>query len=300
MNFCHNNDPTPTWWSGIAAFIKKPLAEAESDRKEFLNSTESSEIDARVITILVSVAVLLTLQHYLLAGDIFLSLAKWIQSTSPDLAANLLGEKNLPLRLNNPYWFNQDPELAWGYLMFWALGQVLLYVAIPVIQILFFFRQSLSDYGLKVWGFASLWWLYLAMLSVMIPIVLMVSHTDSFQDTYPFYRGSLKEPLWPRFWIWEAAYFLQFIGLEFFFRGYLLHGVKRRFGAYAIFVMMIPYCMIHFGKPMPETFAAIAAGIILGFMCLKTRSIWMGAALHVSVALTMDFCSLWRLGRFDQ
>ena len=50
---------------------------------------------------------------------------------------------------------------------------------------------------------------------------------------------------------------------------------------------------------MPETFAAIAAGLILGFMSLKTRSVWMGAALHVSVALTVDLCALWRVGRFD-
>ena len=177
--------------------------------------------------------------------------------------------------------------------------QTLLYIAIPVIQILFFFRQPLSDYGFKVRGFANLWGLYLAMLAVMIPIVVTVSMTKSFQGTYRFYRNALIEPLWPRFWIWETAYFLQFIGLEFFFRGYLLHGIKRRFGAYAIFVMMVPYCMIHFGKPMPETFSAIAAGIILGFMSLKTRSIWMGAALHISVALTMDLCSLWRAGKFD-
>ena len=41
--------------------------------------------------------------------------------------------------------------------------------------------------------------------------------------------------------------------LEFFFRGFILHGTKQRFGFYAIFVMIIPYCMIHFGKPIVET-----------------------------------------------
>ena len=47
---------------------------------------------------------------------------------------------------------------------------------------------------------------------------------------------------------------------------------------------------------MPETFAAIIAGIVLGFMSLKTRSIWLGAAVHVAVALGMDFLSLWHNG----
>lgn len=271
------------WRNCIATFISKPLAEAEEERRQFQTSPESAKTDGRTITILVSVAVLLTLQHYLLKGEYFILFEESIQSHYPNFADDLFCEANFQL----------------SYLMYWALGQTLLYVAIPIIQILFFFRQPLTDYGLKIKGFASLWWLYLTMLSVMVLIVLVVSRTESFQSTYPFYRGALNESMWPRFWIWESAYFLQFIGLEFFFRGYLLHGVKRRFGAYAIFVMMVPYCMIHFGKPMPETFAAIAAGVILGFMSLKTRSIWMGAALHVSVALTMDFCSLWRLGRFD-
>jgi membrane protease YdiL (CAAX protease family) len=60
--------------------------------------------------------------------------------------------------------------------------------------------------------------------------------------------------------------------------------------------MTVPYCMIHFGKPMAETLAAIVAGIILGLMSLKTRSIWFGACLHVAVAMSMDFLSLWHKG----
>ena len=53
------------------------------------------------------------------------------------------------------------------------------------------------------------------------------------------------------------------------------------------------------GKPLPETCGAIVAGIVLGFMSLKTRSIWLGAAIHMSVALSMDFLSMWRKGLFE-
>jgi membrane protease YdiL (CAAX protease family) len=63
--------------------------------------------------------------------------------------------------------------------------------------------------------------------------------------------------------------------------------------------MMVPYCMLHFGKPMPETLAAICGGIILGFMSLRTRSIWMGTAIHITVAGLMDAASLWRKGWLD-
>ena len=276
-----SGDLTRGWWHRIEVFIAKPLAEAELERKAYLDSQDGTKVDGKSITILVSVAVLLTLQYYLVVkGNAFFYLEDKLHSSN---VSKWLG--------------GADREFY--FMLFWALGQTLLYIVVPLIQIRFFFREPLGEYGLKISGLLKLWGLYLAMLLVMVPIVVTISDTQSFQRTYPFYKPHFHEPLWPRFWIWEFAYFLQFVGLEFFFRGYLLHGVKRQFGAYAIFVMMVPYCMIHFGKPMPETFAAIAAGIILGFMCLKTRSIWMGAALHISVALTMDLCSLWRAGRFD-
>ncbi|MDQ3111056.1 MAG: CPBP family intramembrane metalloprotease, partial [Bacteroidota bacterium] len=75
-------------------------------------------------------------------------------------------------------------------------------------------------------------------------------------------------------------------------------GLRNRFGFYSIFIMTIPYCMIHFGKPMPETFGAIAAGFVLGTLAMKSRSIFMGVLIHYSVAITMDICSLWRKGMF--
>lgn len=101
------------------------------------------------------------------------------------------------------------------------------------------------------------------------------------------------ETLFPNFWTWEALYFCQFFALEFFFRGFMVHGLKHRFGIYSVLVMMIPYCMIHFGKPLPETLAAILAGLVLGILSLKTHSILLGVAIHYSVGLMMDLAALW-------
>jgi membrane protease YdiL (CAAX protease family) len=131
---------------------------------------------------------------------------------------------------------------------------------------------------------------------VMIPLVLFFSTTSSFQQRYPFYELRPGEKTVPDFLLWEMLYFLQFFSLEFFFRGFLLHGLKNRFGFYSILVMTIPYCMIHFGKPMPETLGAIIAGLLLGVLSLKSRSILLGVAIHYSVALSMDLCALWQKG----
>jgi membrane protease YdiL (CAAX protease family) len=61
--------------------------------------------------------------------------------------------------------------------------------------------------------------------------------------------------------------------------------------------MTVPYCMIHFGKPLPETLGAIFAGLFLGTVSLWTRSIWLGTALHISVAVSMDLAALYYKGQ---
>jgi membrane protease YdiL (CAAX protease family) len=92
--------------------------------------------------------------------------------------------------------------------------------------------------------------------------------------------------------VWEVLYAAQFFSLEFFFRGYWLRSMRTALGSNAIFAMVVPYCMIHFGKPFPETLAAIAAGVFLGTLAMKTRSIWSGFLIHVSVAISMDLAAL--------
>lgn len=176
----------------------------------------------------------------------------------------------------------------------WVFILCAFYFLVPVLVIKILFREDLGAYGLQWKGAFKDYWIYLVMLCVMIPLVAFFSTTASFQAKYPFYDLAQGEKLWPYFWMWEGMYFLQFFALEFFFRGFMTHGLKHRFGFYSVFVMTIPYCMIHFGKPLPETIAAIAAGIVLGALSLKSRSILLGVAIHYSVGLMMDLASLWQ------
>ena len=50
-------------------------------------------------------------------------------------------------------------------------------------------------------------------------------------------------------------------------------------------------------NPLNSVRGVIIAGIVLGSLSLKARSIWLGVAIHGSVALTMDFASLAQTGR---
>jgi membrane protease YdiL (CAAX protease family) len=50
--------------------------------------------------------------------------------------------------------------------------------------------------------------------------------------------------------------------------------------------------MIHYGKPMAETYGAIIAGVVLGTLAMRTRSIWGGVLVHCAVAISMDVLAL--------
>ncbi|AEJ02832.1 Abortive infection protein [Nitrosomonas sp. Is79A3] len=242
-------------------------------------------IDVKVVLICLVVAFSLTCTRYL--GDAWFLIA-------------ILQDLNLirfAQGMENIFTHHANAQLH--QLSYWAAVVIFFYFVLPVCIILFVFKESLSNYGWRFKGALKGYQLYLGMLIIMVPLVFYFSGTKSFLARYPFYNVSAGESLFPNFFIWEIFYFLQFIALEFFFRGFIVHGTKHRFGFYAIFVMVIPYCMIHFGKPMAETIAAIIAGVVLGFLSLKSKSIWLGVMIHCSIALTMDLCALVRKGVFQ-
>jgi uncharacterized protein len=249
------------------------------------HASDHPELDRKVIAVCLTTCVILTLQYYIFRVGSF--------EQVPDLLA-WLGNQDLADWIRARTYATQDHQLA--QLIFWAAGSVANYVLIPCLVIKTVLRERIADFGLNVRGILGSSWLYLVMFLVMAGPLALLSQTEAFQAKYPFYKLQPGEPFWPRLWVWEMAYICQFFALEFFFRGFMLHGLRQRMGFYAIFAMTIPYCMIHFGKPMTETFGAIGAGVVLGLMSLKTRSIWFGACLHVAVALSMDFLSLWHKG----
>jgi len=193
-------------------------------------------------------------------------------------------------------WMQNDVHSDFYQLIYWVSIVIVFYLLPPFLLIKFVFKDSFSNYGLGIKSAFKDYKLYLIMLLIMIPLVLFFSKTESFQMRYPFYHLSKNESWYPYFIVWELMYLLQFFALEFFFRGFMIHGTKQRFGFYSVLVMTIPYCMIHFGKPLPETLAAIIAGVVLGILSLKSKSIWLGVAIHYSVAITMDVCSLYQKG----
>ncbi len=174
--------------------------------------------------------------------------------------------------------------------VWWSGWRVLGFFLLPALVIRVILRQRIADHGLQTRGFTEHVWIYVLFFGFVAALVVTVSFEESFQTYYPFYKEASRS--WYDFWAWEALYAAQFFSLEFFFRGFWLKAGKGAMGSHAIYAMVVPYCMIHFGKPFLETIAAIGAGLVLGTLALRTRSIWSGFLIHVSVAISMDLAAL--------
>ena len=176
----------------------------------------------------------------------------------------------------------------------WVFFCVVGYVVLPVIYLKLCGRR-IRDMYLSWSGFSEHIRLYALLYAlVMIPVVI-VSFSPSYQAIYPFYQNASRSYF--DLIAWELVYGIQFFALEFLFRGVFLAGLKRWAGFGAVFIMLIPYCMLHFLKTGSESIGAIIAGIILGSLAMKYRSIWGGILLHWLVAISMDVLSLLQQGR---
>ncbi len=186
------------------------------------------------------------------------------------------------------------PSLRAG--LTWALGTIGLYVVPPTLLVLLVQRRSLASIGWSPRGFVRHLPVYLGLFALMVPALVVVARRPDFLTTYPFVSEARTDAR--SLLLWELAYLAQFVALEAFFRGYLLFTLERAVGRLAVYAMVVPYCMIHYHKPMPEALGAVVAGVVLGHLALRYRSFWGGALLHGLVALSMDLLSAHRAGLF--
>ena len=196
-----------------------------------------------------------------------------------------------PIFIERRTWPIPLPELTrWSVFCFflWFVGPALLCRTL--------LRVRLRDIGLSFSGILRHLPLYFLLYLCVLPLIWLASRDPEFLRTYPF-ADSARDGL-PALIKWELIYGLQFFSLEFFFRGFVVFILAKRWGLSAVFVMVVPYCMIHFHKPMPEAIGAIGAGVILGILALKTRSIFGGILIHWSVAITMDVMAILGSGGF--
>ncbi|MFW5829029.1 MAG: type II CAAX prenyl endopeptidase Rce1 family protein [Planctomycetota bacterium] len=273
------------WWQA-ANPLHLPRVLAAIDRDTMAPPQERPTADRQLHIVYCCAALSLLINHYLKFRSSFRGFLELLD-----------GWRDLPSGAH----LQSLLQTGWYDLLaycWWAGWLTVGYVLLPVLCIKLILRQRLRDYGLRLGRFGAHAPAYLLLVSPIICFALLASFREDFQEHYPFY--DLAGRSWFDLLAWWCLYAWQFLCLEFFFRGFLLHAAKRSMGAQAIFVMILPYLMIHFAKPWLEATGAILFGLFLGLLSLRSGSIWGGFLVHCGIALTMDLAALYQSGAWPQ
>ncbi len=162
------------------------------------------------------------------------------------------------------------------------LDRVALYLIIPLGVIVFAFRRSPREFGFQ-WGD---WRAGLALTAVVIviaaPILWFVARSSPAMVDYYAHQWGPAAPLMT---------FLDLVGWEFFFRGFLLFGYARVFGAHALWLQAVPFALAHISKPAVETYSTIFGGFLFGLVAWRSKSFVYPFAIHWFIATFTIFAA---------
>jgi hypothetical protein len=185
----------------------------------------------------------------------------------------------------------------WNAVVYWPLKLAVITLLLMLVWLINDRKQSF--YGLTTKGFKAK--PYFILLFLMIPLIAAASFQKDFLQLYPRFQnipfltsddGGFIYKL-----IYEISYGIDFVGIELFFRGFLILAFVKWAGKHAILPMALFYCTIHFGKPLGECISSFFGGLILGVVTYHTRSIYGGLIVHLGIAWLMEiggyFGSMW-------
>jgi membrane protease YdiL (CAAX protease family) len=224
-------------------------------------------LDKKVVIVFISVAIFQTIAWYYASRGFF--------------NANL----------HDQYFADNKFVKLYEYL-FWFIGNFISFFLLPVFVIIFIFKEKISDYGVKFGDYKLGFIVTFISIAFMLPILWFVSAFPEFSAKYPHLQIAKSD--WTVFIIYEIGILIYLFAWEFIWRGYMLFGLEEKFGYYAVFIQMIPFVILHNGKPDIETFSSIIGAIILGVLALRTRSFLYGVFIHYAIMLGIDLFSTMR------
>lgn len=182
-------------------------------------------------------------------------------------------------------WFE---NAYWNRVLYWPFKLLVMILSLLIVWRRFDREQPF--YGLSLRGFSIR--PYLLMLLIMVPLIAAASTQHDFLAMYPKFKNIAflnegRSSGWHKV-LYELSYGIDFVGIELFFRGFLILGFVKWAGKDAILPMAIFYCTIHFGKPLGECISSFFGGVILGVVTYHTRSIYGGLMVHLGIAWLME------------
>ena len=149
------------------------------------------------------------------------------------------------------------------------------YLAGPLLAVLIFFGADFKKFGLGL-GNWRVWGLHVIVaVIVATPVLVIAGRSRAFIDYYTIANFS--------FWRYAPSTLAYLLAWEYIYRGFLLFGLKEKLGEAAILVQLIPFVLLHFGKPEMETLSTIVMGAYFGYVAYRGNSFWPAFLIHIYV-----------------
>ena len=159
------------------------------------------------------------------------------------------------------------------------LNRMIYWGIVPMIFGTLITRKSPLKLGLGIGDYR--YWLpvTLTFLLIAIPIVYFFSASPDFQSYYAQKNFDL-----PQYLINVTVLML---GWEYFFRGFMTMTLKPTIKETTILIQMIPFTLLHLGKPVVETLACIPSGLFWGYVCYRAESFWPALIMHLAINIVL-------------
>jgi membrane protease YdiL (CAAX protease family) len=145
---------------------------------------------------------------------------------------------------------------------------------IPVAIILLVWREDPRRYGLRLGDWR------LGLVVVVLGVVVMavvIWFLGRLPDFRAYYTDTIAgRPMWRL--IVDTG--VDLLAWEFFFRGWLMWALARKYGTDAIWLQVIPFALMHVWKPEIEQLSTLFGGAVLGLLAWRTKSFVWGWLLH--------------------
>ncbi len=163
-------------------------------------------------------------------------------------------------------------SLAFSYLFY--------FIILPVVIIRFLLKDNPFHYGFSL-GDYRIWLNYvLFTLVISVPVLFIASQ---FSSVHKYYGRGLN------YYEFFSLTVPTLLAWEYLLRGFLLFGLKEKYGKASIVIQMVPFVLLHLGKPEVETLSCIITGLWFGWIAYRGKSFWPAFLIHVFINFIVKF-----------
>lgn len=155
-----------------------------------------------------------------------------------------------------------------------ALSYIFYFILLPVLTIRFVLKDNPLHYGFALGNYRI--WLYYVLITVIISVpVLLIG--AKFTAVHKYYGRGFS------YYEFFCLTVPTLLAWEYLLRGFVLFGLKERFGKASIIIQMVPFVLLHLGKPEVETLSCIITGLWFGWIAYRGKSFWPTFLIHVFI-----------------